>query len=175
MKIINGNWGITFVVAAILMGAAPSVVAETPWTALYLKSAAALEAHDYPQAIAGFKALADVGSPAAEATLGHMYFHGYGVARNTRTAAVWYFRASEKGYPPAQLVLGHMFAQGLGFTVNYERAYFWLALSAARGDKNLSPRARTYRDKMATRLSAVRLSEIDDAIKSWRPSAAVPR
>jgi uncharacterized protein len=175
MKIINGNWGITFVLAAVLMGAAPHATAQTPWTVLYLKSAAALEAHDYPKALAGFRALADVGSPAAEATLGHMYFHGYGVARNMRTAAVWYFRASEKGYPPAQLVLGHMFAQGLGFTANPERAYFWLALAAVRGDNKLSPRASTYRDKVAKLLSVAKRSEIEASIANWRPSAAVPR
>ncbi len=176
MKMIIGKWwGIIVLGIAFIVGAAAPVMADTPWGKIYMRSAAALKAGNYEVALPGFRALADVGSPAAEATLGHMYLNGLGVERNPRTAAVWYFRASEKGYAPAQFVLGHMFARGIGFARNDSRAYFWLTLASMRGDATLTSKIEAYRKQVAAVLTPAQMSAIEGKAISWRPSAAVPR
>jgi Sel1 repeat len=175
MKMIIGKWGITALGIVFIIGAAMPVMADTPWGKIYMRSAAALAAGNYDEALPGFRALADVGSPAAEATLGHIYLNGLGVARNPRTAAVWYFRASEKGYAPAQFVLGHMFARGIGFARNDERAYFWLKLASIRADTTLTPKIEVHRKQVVALLTPAQISVMDKRAAVWRPSAAVPR
>jgi TPR repeat protein len=157
-----------------LLVAAP-VAAETPWTRQYANAMSAYDAGDYKAARAGFQKLADFGSPAAEAMLGHMYLNGMGVPKREGVAAVWFFRASQKGYVNAQLTVASMFATGNGFRKNLKRAYFWYEVARLRGDAKMAAVAAAYQKKLVADMTR---TDIDAALadaRDWRPNAAAPR
>jgi TPR repeat protein len=157
-----------------LMGAAPAA-AETPWTRHYANAMSAYEAGDYAAARTGFQKLADFGSPAAEAMLGHMYLNGMGVPKHEGVAAVWFFRASQKGYVNAQLTVASMFATGNGFRKNLKRAYFWYEVARLRGDAKMAALAAAYQKKLAPELTRTEIAEAKADARDWRPNAAAPR
>jgi TPR repeat protein len=149
--------------------------ARTPWTQQYAGAMQAYKSGDYARARAGFQALADFGSPAAEAMLGHMYLNGLGGPRKQRVAGIWYYRAAQKGYVNAQLALGSMFATGTGFGQNSARGYFWLEVARQRGEPKVASLAKKYQIKLQPALTATQIADALASAGEWRPNAATPK
>jgi uncharacterized protein len=175
MKMTKKSPGaIVAILCAGLLASAP-VAAETPWTRQYAAAMKAYEAGDYKTARAAFQKLADFGSPAAEAMLGHMYLNGLGVPKRDGVAAVWFFRAAQKGYVNAQLTVGSMFATGNGFSKNLKRAYFWYEVARLRGDARMAALAADYQKKLTPKLTRADIEDVLADARDWRPNAAAPR
>ncbi|QOJ23215.1 MAG: sel1 repeat family protein [Gammaproteobacteria bacterium] len=92
-----------------------------------------------------FKALmadAKAGDPAAQNSLGVMYYTGEAVSKNLsgkvlntdpELAAGWFFRAAEQGYADAQFNLGLMYANGEGVPKDMEQAVELFKKAAEQG------------------------------------------
>jgi uncharacterized protein len=148
---------------------------KTLWTEQYTEAMIAYKAGDYGRARVGFQALADFGSPAAEAMLGHMYLNGQGVPKRQGVAGVWYYRSAQKGYVNAQLALGSMFATGIGFRRDVAKGYFWLEVARQRGEPNVAALAEKYQVGLQPSLTAAQIADAVDDARSWRPNAATPK
>jgi TPR repeat protein len=157
------------------MVAPQPVSARTLWTDQYAEALAAYQAHDYAKARAGFQSLADFGSPAAEAMLGHIYLNGQGTAKRPGVAAVWYFRSAQKGYGNAQLALGSMLASGIGLREDIPHAYFWFEIASQRGEPKVAALARKFQADLQPKLTAAQIANAVAKARTWRPSAATPR
>jgi TPR repeat protein len=59
-----------------------------------------------------FAAATAQGNPVAEAYLGYLYYTGWGVSQNDRTAADWYRRSAMHGFADSQVRLGLMYLSG---------------------------------------------------------------
>lgn len=88
----------------------------------------------YAQAMKWYRQAADKGNVAAMNSIGGMYEHGEGVARDDRQAADWYQRAADKGYAAAMYNLGVMYARGKGVTRDDAQAIQWYRRAADKGD-----------------------------------------
>lgn len=92
-----------------------------------------------------FKALmadAKAGDPAAQNSLGVMYYTGEAVSKNLsgkvldtdpELAVGWFFRAAEQGYADAQFNLGLMYANGEGVPQDMEQAVELFKKAAEQG------------------------------------------
>lgn len=92
-----------------------------------------------------FKALmadAKAGDPAAQNSLGVMYYTGEAVSKNLsgkvldndpELAAGWFYRAAEQGYADAQFNLGLMYANGEGVSQDMEQAAELFKKAAEQG------------------------------------------
>ncbi len=92
-----------------------------------------------------FKALmadAKAGDPAAQNSLGVMYYTGEAVSKNLsgkvldndpELAAGWFYRAAEQGYADAQFNLGLMYANGEGVLQDMEQAAELFKKAAEQG------------------------------------------
>ncbi len=92
-----------------------------------------------------FKALmadAKAGDPAAQNSLGVMYYTGEAVSKNLsgkvldndpELAAGWFYRAAEQGYADAQFNLGLMYANGEGVPQDMEQAAELFKKAAEQG------------------------------------------
>lgn len=88
---------------------------------------------DFDVALHELRPRAEQGDPAAQKTLGLMYFGGEGVNRSAGSAAKWYRMAAEQGDAGAQSMLGAMYEYGLGVTKNSADATRWYRRAAAQG------------------------------------------
>ena len=82
------------------------------------------------------KKTAAQGVASAQYTLGMMYYHGRGVAKNYIAAVSWYKKAAAQGQAQAQAKLGAMYYEGRGVKKNYIAAYAWMSLASAKGYKS---------------------------------------
>ena len=94
----------------------------------------------YQRAFALFREAANDGDPAAQTSLGNLYYLGMGTERDYLAAVNWYFAAAKQRHAPAQLNLGHMYQQGLGVIQDPVRAFAWYNMS----DKTGNPEAELY-------------------------------
>ncbi len=172
---IKKTLGAFFIWGMSCVGATSPAHANSTWTEQYASAMIAFKQGEYDAARAGFQRLADFGSPAAEAMLGHMYLNGLGVQKREGVAAVWYFRAAQKGYVNAQLIVGSMFASGKGFSQNLPRAFFWYEVARQRGEKQVAMLASEYQKRLDGKISAADKSKMLEAARNWRPNAATPR
>jgi TPR repeat protein len=69
---------------------------------------------DYATALGELTPASEAGDDTAQYYLGVLYSHGEGVARNYRTAALWYERAATQGHSDAQFNLGLLYYGGSG-------------------------------------------------------------
>jgi TPR repeat protein len=88
----------------------------------------------YGLAMKWYRRAADKGYAAAMNSIGSMYEHGEGVARDERQAAAWYRRAADKGYATAMYNLGVMYARGRGVARDDSQAIQWYRRAADKGD-----------------------------------------
>ena len=93
----------------------------------------AIQNGDYNAAIATLKPLAESGNTRAEATMGSMFFNGFGVDQNYGSASIWYFQAAVKGNADAQYHLGLMNLNGLGMPKSGSLAMKWLRRASDQG------------------------------------------
>lgn len=85
-------------------------------------SYAALQAGDYPKALAEARQAADKGDPRACFLLGTMYQAGLGVEASSKDAAGWYEKAAQGGVAPAHSRLAQFYARGDGVPKDPDRA-----------------------------------------------------
>ncbi len=71
----------------------------------------------------------------------------------------WTMKAAEQGLGPAQYLLGEMYRTGNGVPRDMARAYIWFA-RAEQTCATLSERSRAIRSKLALKLSAEELSQV---------------
>jgi len=69
---------------------------------------------DYATALGELTPASEAGEATAQYYLGVLYSHGEGVARNYRTAALWYEKAAVQGHADAQFNLGLLHYGGSG-------------------------------------------------------------
>lgn len=129
----GGTAGITAVLAqsvilALLLLNAPAAHAQS-----YADGERAYLAEEYDKALAILRPLAEQGDSDAQVTLGLMYDHGHGVARDPQQAVAWYSRAAEQGVAAAQHDLGVKYFQGKGIEQDYRKAARWWQQAADAG------------------------------------------
>ena len=61
-----------------------------------------------------YRDLAEQGYPAAQSTLGHLYYSGQGVPQDDAEAVTWFRKAADQGHADAQNNLGAMLENGQG-------------------------------------------------------------
>lgn len=94
---------------------------------------AAFNRGDYATALELLRPLAEHGHPGAQAMLGVLYEHGYGVPQDYGEAAKWYRKAAEHGLAPAQTYLGERYHNGQGVPKDYAEARKWYSKAAEQG------------------------------------------
>ena len=77
--------------------------------------------------------IAEQGNLDTQYTLGMMYAHGEGVAKNEKEAVKWLRKVAEQGHAQAQNRLGMMYATGQGVTKNDKTAAKWYRKAAEQG------------------------------------------
>ncbi len=89
---------------------------------------------EYKSAFKILNPLAKKGHAGAQYTVGHMYAKGQGVAKNEKTALIWYKKAALQGHSEAQYNLGFMYAKGHGVIKNSKESLIWYKKAADQGD-----------------------------------------
>lgn len=80
--------------------------------------------------------MAEHGDPVAQYNLGLIYSQGYGVPRDSTSAAEWYQKAAAQGYARAQNDLGLMYLEGRGIEKNLKEAVKLFKMAADQGHSN---------------------------------------
>ena len=111
----------------LMLPAGPAVAA------VFGDGIAALEAKDFPGALAVFGPLAAQGNGDAQFMLGVMHENGLGVSKDMKAAASWYLKAAETGVASAQYNIGVFYQLGTGVTADAASARRWLAKAAEQG------------------------------------------
>ncbi len=102
---------------------------------LELKQAVdALNKNKFDIAIPLLEDLAAAGVAEAQYYLGNIYYLGFGVPRDEKTAVSWYRKSAQKGLPEAQLLLGPQTLFEETTLRDPEEARRWLRAAAEQGD-----------------------------------------
>lgn len=126
----------------------------------------------FSDALASFTRLAERGHAGAEFMLGAMYFHGKGVPKNDKFAAIWFQKAAVKGDPNGQLAFGSLYIRGVGVQQDLIRAYAWLSIAANANVSGLRQQAISLRDEAARLMQPdeiQRARRIADAYEPRKP------
>ena len=146
LALILGTWlFVTFITtfAVQLLIAAPVVAGAmqiyrmtrpaTPQWELYQKGVAALDAHNFQEALKILKPLAEGGYTRAQYTLGHLYMTRPGGYRDDPEALRWFQAAAKRGHAQAQHEIGTRHMHGNQMPKDLTRAIEWLEKAAAQG------------------------------------------
>jgi localization factor PodJL len=88
-----------------------------------------------PLEMASLQALAQRGDPKAQFELGVRYAEGRGgVARDSKLAAEWFYKAADQGLPLAQYRLGSFYEKGIGVERDFDRARSLYEKAASAGN-----------------------------------------
>jgi len=68
------------------------------------------------------------------ANLGQMYYFGFGLAKDYKSAFEWFTKAAKGGEPSGMSKLGIMYAQGQYVPTNRAKAISWLQKAARLGN-----------------------------------------
>jgi TPR repeat protein len=93
----------------------------------------AFNAGRYALALEEWGPLAAAGDARAQESMGYMYYGGRGVARDSRKAASFFYRAANQGEPTAQLFLAIMHFRGDGVPRSTPLAMMWSELAMSGG------------------------------------------
>ncbi|MEX2616349.1 MAG: tetratricopeptide repeat protein [Alphaproteobacteria bacterium] len=118
---------------AVLVALMLMLSAGTAGATAFKDGIAALEAKDFPGAIAVFGPLAAQGNGDAQFMLGVMHENGLGVPQDMGAAASWYLKAAETGVASAQYNIGVFYQLGTGVIVDPASARHWLSRAAEQG------------------------------------------
>ncbi|MBW8308722.1 MAG: SEL1-like repeat protein [Candidatus Paracaedibacteraceae bacterium] len=77
--------------------------------------------------------LAELNNPDAQFSLGELYFKGFQLKKDFKSAVNCYRQAANQGHAEAQLKLGYMYAMGQGTCYNPKEALFWYNKAAELG------------------------------------------
>jgi len=152
----------TGILVASLFVLAPHVAA----AGSFEDAAAAYDRHDYETAWRLLLPLGEQGDARAQATLGAMAEHGFGVAKSDEEAALWRRRAAEQGDAKAQFALSGLYDLGHGAPLT--QAYLWLRLAAASDDDRM--RAFAARSLAALRplKTPAQIAEAERLPAAWK-------
>ncbi len=126
---------------------------------------------DYVQSLAWFRKAAENGAPSAQHNVGLFYTQGWGVAQDYGKAAYWFERAANQGYVPSMFGLGLIYENGDGTAKDTAVAYKWYSLAVLNaGDDGTRTKAAAMKDLMAGTLTAQQIAEIDNQVKTWKPT-----
>jgi uncharacterized protein len=128
----------------------------------------AFDRGDYVVAARELGPAARHGNARAQAMLGFMYEHGFGVPQDYHIAVAWYIQAAEQGDAIGQYSLGLLYDKGFGVKQNDVHAYKWLNLAAAAA---AAPLQREYylriRDAVASKMSQSSVVESQALAREW--------
>jgi TPR repeat protein len=110
---------------------------------LYLDGAEGLKA-DPQEAFKYFQKAVEQGRIGALNSLGFLYEHGLGVARNPERAASCYQEAAMKGDPRGQMNLGRAYLDGAGVKMDLVEAYKWFILAQRNGEMTVEKYLRDF-------------------------------
>ena len=125
-------------------------------------AAEAMAAGKYRLAGERFEAEAHRGDPAAQNSLGNLYYLGLGVNQDFERAAELYFAAARQGQAAAQLNLGNLYKQGLGVGSDPMRAFAWYKMADMHGN----PMAEYYLTQLAIEFTLSPL-QIEAVARKW--------
>jgi uncharacterized protein len=119
-----------------------------------------------------FRAAADQGMPAAQATLAVFYFKGTGVPIDYAQSAHWALLAAEQGLPHAAMNYAYLCEHGIGIPRDYEAAYLWYARAVAEGDKSGASHVKSVAHHLSREQIQQANTELAADASRPRPSAA---
>lgn len=96
----------------------------------YAMAVQAAKAHNFTQAKAILRALAEKGDVRAQAELGGLIISGARSAQDTREGVMWIKSAAEKGNAISQYNLGNLYLEGKAVPLDYKEAMSWLLKAA---------------------------------------------
>lgn len=114
---------------------------------------------DYVRAAKELAALARRGNARAQAKLGFMYEHGFGVPQAYEPAADLYMQAALRGDAFAQCALGLLYDKGHGVPESAELAYMWLSRATARAPRRQRDYYQRLRDAVASKMTPGQIIE----------------
>ena len=136
------------------------------WAQDFKRGVDAYMREDYATALEEFRALAELGSIAAQNNLGLMYARGHGVTQNYQEARSWYVRAARQSDPVACYNLGLIHLHGQGVPPSNVEAYKWFALAFAFGND----RAQRNLHIVAAQMPAGDIAEANSLVSEWLAS-----
>lgn len=119
-------------VAAILLAAGTSTALAAEPAGLK-EGLAAYRAGDYARAATVLLDAAEAGDPAAQYSLGRLYFAGQGVPQDAAAALGWYLLAAEQGHAAAQYQAGVWHESGWVVPADGRQAAAWYRRAARQG------------------------------------------
>ncbi|WP_407654398.1 tetratricopeptide repeat protein [Bradyrhizobium prioriisuperbiae] len=114
---------------------------------------------DYVRAAKELSPLARRGNARAQAMLGFMYEHGFGVPQAYEVAADLYMQAAQRGDPFAQCAIGLLYDKGHGVPENVELAYMWLSRATAHAPRRQRDYYQRLRDAVASKMTPGQIRE----------------
>ena len=94
---------------------------------------AALRHHHYEEAVSWFKRASDQGDPAADISLGDLYYNGgKHFPKDPTQSADWYRKAVEKNSPAGEDKLGNLYRDGIGVAKDKTQALSWYDKAASK-------------------------------------------
>ena len=111
------------------------LVGTPAFSADFQKGTAAVKSIDWALALHEWTPLAKQGDIRAQFNLGKIYFKGWGVPQDYKTAGKWYRLAAERGDARAQTQLSAMYAGGRGVIKDYVYAHMWGNIALSNGNK----------------------------------------
>lgn len=114
---------------------------------------------DFVRAARELSPLARRGNARAQAMLGFMYEHGFGVPQAYEPAADLYMRAAQRGDPFAQCALGLLYDKGHGVPESVELAYMWLSRATAHAPRRQRDYYQRLRDAVASKMTPGQIRE----------------
>ena len=125
------------------------------------------------EAAAWYGKSAAQGHAFAQNNLGSMFEKGRGVPKSEEEAAKWYRKAALQGHVKAQMRIANFYLKGTGMARDLAESLFWLTVIAERQEGRMGDKAKYLRSRVATRLSAGQISEVEARVRAWRPQTGV--
>lgn len=118
---------------------------------------------EYASAFEKYERSAKTGDPAAQNTLGNIYYLGLGVKPDFEEAAQWYLRAAKRGEGYALLNLGILHRHGLGIEKDVVKAFACFRLAKQAGIKNAEDHMN-----FLTRMNQITAHMVQAAMKNYK-------
>ncbi len=126
--------GIALACVLVVSGTEPAFAVTTRQAVTFEKAAQAFKRADFPQALAGFRALALAGDVNAQYLLGLVYRNGKRIKRDLGSAQHWLTQAARQNHAPAQAALGILLTTEPGDQNRLADGVKWLRKAASQGD-----------------------------------------
>jgi TPR repeat protein len=92
------------------------------------------EKKNIAEALVWYHKSADQGFPAAQCTIGYLYYMGEGVTKDYQAAMKWFLKAADQDFAPALFNIGNLYSEGAGVEKDSTKSMYWWRRAADRGD-----------------------------------------